>query len=148
MTCNTGWCCAGCVDGSLSMLVPLDEQTFKRLDALQKLMTLALPHHAGLNPKSFRCASVYVCVCARVCMCFCVFVVCVCGVCVCTCVCVCVCACVCACVWEIACVCLCVSLSMCVCVCCARTTSFGGRIHTQVVQIVRRHDALAVPECD
>ena len=50
VTCNTGWCCAGCVDGSLSMLVPLDEQTFKRLDALQKLMTLALPHHAGLNP--------------------------------------------------------------------------------------------------
>ena len=44
----------GTVEGGLGALLPVDEVTFKRLLALQKLMTYALPHAGGLNPKDFR----------------------------------------------------------------------------------------------
>jgi CPSF A subunit region len=41
-------------DGGISNLIPIDELTFKRLLALQKLMLYTLPHVACLNPKSWR----------------------------------------------------------------------------------------------
>jgi cleavage and polyadenylation specificity factor subunit 1 len=44
----------GTVDGGVGSFVPVDEVQFKRLIALQKLMTYALPHAAGLNPKDHR----------------------------------------------------------------------------------------------
>ncbi len=43
-----------CPDGSLGMLVPLQEGVFKRLGALHNRMVSTLGHFAGLNPKSFR----------------------------------------------------------------------------------------------
>lgn len=42
------------MDGGIGSFVPTDELTFKRLLALQKLMTYALPHDCGLNPKDYR----------------------------------------------------------------------------------------------
>ena len=44
----------GTVDGGIGMFVPLAEKEFKRLYTLQTLMTHALPHNCGLNPKGFR----------------------------------------------------------------------------------------------
>lgn len=44
----------GTTSGALCLLAPLDEMTFKRLLALQKLMNFVLPHFGGLNPKGFR----------------------------------------------------------------------------------------------
>lgn len=41
-------------DGSISMLVPISELTYRRLYTLQTIMMNALPQNAGLNPKEFR----------------------------------------------------------------------------------------------
>lgn len=54
------------MDGGLGAFVPVDEVSFKRLLALQKLMTYALPHMAGLNPKDFRCVPMWCAVCVFV----------------------------------------------------------------------------------
>ncbi|KAJ6387633.1 hypothetical protein OIU78_017361 [Salix suchowensis] len=42
------------LDGSIGCIAPLDELTFRRLQSLQKKLVDAVPHVAGLNPKSFR----------------------------------------------------------------------------------------------
>ncbi|KAF2311761.1 hypothetical protein GH714_026561 [Hevea brasiliensis] len=42
------------LDGSIGCLAPLDELTFRRLQSLQKKLIDAVPHVAGLNPRSFR----------------------------------------------------------------------------------------------
>ncbi|GJQ92532.1 cleavage and polyadenylation specificity factor subunit 1 [Tanacetum coccineum] len=44
----------GTLDGSMGCIAPLDELTFRRLQSLQKKLIDAVPHVAGLNPKSFR----------------------------------------------------------------------------------------------
>ncbi|KAI4363631.1 hypothetical protein MLD38_019823 [Melastoma candidum] len=44
----------GTLDGSIGCVAPLDELTFRRLQSLQKKLVDAVPHVAGLNPKSFR----------------------------------------------------------------------------------------------
>ncbi|KAK1575122.1 hypothetical protein Q3G72_002835 [Acer saccharum] len=44
----------GTLDGSLGCIAPLDELTFRRLQSLQKKLVDAVPHVAGLNPRSFR----------------------------------------------------------------------------------------------
>lgn len=44
----------GTLDGSIGCIAPLDELTFRRLQSLQKKLVDAVPHVAGLNPKSFR----------------------------------------------------------------------------------------------
>lgn len=44
----------GTLDGSIGCVAPLDELTFRRLQSLQKRLVDAVPHVAGLNPKSFR----------------------------------------------------------------------------------------------
>lgn len=44
----------GTLDGSLGCVAPLDELTFRRLQSLQKKLVDAVPHVAGLNPRSFR----------------------------------------------------------------------------------------------
>lgn len=44
----------GTLDGSIGCIAPLDELTFRRLQSLQKKLIDAVPHVAGLNPKSFR----------------------------------------------------------------------------------------------
>lgn len=44
----------GTLDGGLGCIAPLDELTFRRLQSLQKKLVDAVPHVAGLNPKSFR----------------------------------------------------------------------------------------------
>ncbi|KAJ8752855.1 hypothetical protein K2173_008590 [Erythroxylum novogranatense] len=44
----------GTLDGSIGCIAPLDELTFRRLQALQKKLVDAVPHVAGLNPRSFR----------------------------------------------------------------------------------------------
>ena len=44
----------GTHDGSVSIVQPVDEIAFKRLFALQARLITAIPHFAGLNPKSFR----------------------------------------------------------------------------------------------
>ncbi|KAF9008327.1 CPSF A subunit region-domain-containing protein [Cyathus striatus] len=44
----------GSTDGSLSALVTVDEQPFKRLQLLQGQLTRNIQHAAGLNPKAFR----------------------------------------------------------------------------------------------
>lgn len=49
--------CAGSIDGSLSMLTPLNDPTFKRLHLLQGQLTRNIQHVAGLNPKAFRYAT-------------------------------------------------------------------------------------------
>eukprot|EP00897_Mesotaenium_endlicherianum_P010246 jgi/Mesen1/924/ME000117S00085 len=45
--------CGG-LDGSISMVAPLDERTFRRLQDLQKRLVDAVPHVAGLHPRAFR----------------------------------------------------------------------------------------------
>ncbi|KAL8217963.1 hypothetical protein R6Q57_021336 [Mikania cordata] len=42
------------LDGSIGCIAPLDELTFRRLQSLQKKLVDAVPHVAGLNPRSFR----------------------------------------------------------------------------------------------
>ena len=42
------------VDGGLSLIAPVDEDTFARLLTLQTSMLYGIPHCAGLNPKAFR----------------------------------------------------------------------------------------------
>lgn len=44
----------GTLDGSIGCVAPLDELTFRRLQSLQRKLVDAVPHVAGLNPKSFR----------------------------------------------------------------------------------------------
>lgn len=44
----------GTLDGSVGCIAPLDELTFRRLQSLQKKLVDAVPHIAGLNPRSFR----------------------------------------------------------------------------------------------
>ncbi|XP_024029666.1 cleavage and polyadenylation specificity factor subunit 1 [Morus notabilis] len=44
----------GALDGSIGCIAPLDELTFRRLQSLQKKLVDAVPHVAGLNPRSFR----------------------------------------------------------------------------------------------
>lgn len=44
----------GTLDGSFGCIAPLDEVTFRRLQSLQKKLVDAVPHVAGLNPRSFR----------------------------------------------------------------------------------------------
>lgn len=44
----------GTLDGSIGCIAPLDELTFRRLQSLQKKLFDAVPHVAGLNPRSFR----------------------------------------------------------------------------------------------
>ncbi|THH20311.1 hypothetical protein EW146_g1016 [Bondarzewia mesenterica] len=44
----------GSPDGSLTALIPVDEETFKRLYLLQGQLTRNVQHTAGLNPKAFR----------------------------------------------------------------------------------------------
>ncbi|CAH2070334.1 unnamed protein product [Thlaspi arvense] len=42
------------LDGSFGCIAPLDEVAFRRLQSLQKKLVDAVPHVAGLNPRSFR----------------------------------------------------------------------------------------------
>lgn len=44
----------GNLDGGVGCIAPLDELTFRRLQSLQRKLVDAVPHVAGLNPKSFR----------------------------------------------------------------------------------------------
>ncbi|GMH19709.1 hypothetical protein Nepgr_021550 [Nepenthes gracilis] len=44
----------GTLDGGIGCIAPLDELTFRRLQSLQKKLVDAVPHVAGLNPRSFR----------------------------------------------------------------------------------------------
>lgn len=40
--------------GSIALLTPLDESTYRRLSALQTALTSVLEHPAGLNPRAYR----------------------------------------------------------------------------------------------
>ncbi|XP_062342830.1 cleavage and polyadenylation specificity factor subunit 1 [Osmerus eperlanus] len=42
------------LDGGIGLLLPMQEKTYRRLLMLQNALNTMLPHHAGLNPKSFR----------------------------------------------------------------------------------------------
>ncbi|KAL4582957.1 hypothetical protein LXL04_007519 [Taraxacum kok-saghyz] len=44
----------GTLDGGVGCVAPLDELTFRRLQSLQKKLVDAVPHVAGLMPRSFR----------------------------------------------------------------------------------------------
>ncbi|KAJ4835898.1 hypothetical protein Tsubulata_006157 [Turnera subulata] len=44
----------GTLDGSIGCVAPLDELIFRRLQSVQKKLVDAVPHVAGLNPRSFR----------------------------------------------------------------------------------------------
>ncbi|KAL6127024.1 hypothetical protein ACLB2K_075069 [Fragaria x ananassa] len=44
----------GTLDGSIGSIAPLEELTFRRLQSLQNKLVDAVPHVAGLNPRSFR----------------------------------------------------------------------------------------------
>uniref|UniRef100_A0A8C5DHV7 Cleavage and polyadenylation specificity factor subunit 1 n=1 Tax=Gouania willdenowi TaxID=441366 RepID=A0A8C5DHV7_GOUWI len=46
------------LDGGIGLLLPMQEKTYRRLLMLQNALNFMLPHHAGLNPKAFRSASV------------------------------------------------------------------------------------------
>jgi cleavage and polyadenylation specificity factor subunit 1 len=43
--------------GSIGLITPLDESTYRRLSALQGQLTSVLEHPAGLNPKAYRAGS-------------------------------------------------------------------------------------------
>lgn len=43
------------LDGGVGLLLPMQEKTYRRLLMLQNALTTMLSHHAGLNPKAFRC---------------------------------------------------------------------------------------------
>lgn len=56
------WCSAlfipvpiATLDGGVGLLLPMQEKTYRRLLMLQNALTTMLSHHAGLNPKAFRC---------------------------------------------------------------------------------------------
>lgn len=40
--------------GSIALVTPLDEATYRRLSALQTTLTSILEHPAGLNPRAYR----------------------------------------------------------------------------------------------
>ncbi|XP_072956433.1 probable cleavage and polyadenylation specificity factor subunit 1 isoform X1 [Typha angustifolia] len=42
------------LDGSIGCIAPLDELTYRRLQALQRKLVDVVPHVCGLNPRSFR----------------------------------------------------------------------------------------------
>ncbi|XP_038999549.1 cleavage and polyadenylation specificity factor subunit 1-like isoform X2 [Hibiscus syriacus] len=44
----------GTLDGSFGCIAPLEELAFRRLQSLQRKLVDAVPHVAGLNPRSFR----------------------------------------------------------------------------------------------
>ncbi|KAI6653121.1 hypothetical protein LOD99_3957 [Oopsacas minuta] len=44
------------LDGSIGLIVPLSEKTFRRLQTLQSRLVQCIQHPAGLNPKSYRLA--------------------------------------------------------------------------------------------
>lgn len=44
----------GTLDGGIGSIAPLEELTFRRLQSLQNKLVDAVPHVAGLNPRSFR----------------------------------------------------------------------------------------------
>lgn len=44
----------GNVDGSVGIIIPIEEEIYDRLLTLQSMMVSGLPHFAGLNPKAFR----------------------------------------------------------------------------------------------
>lgn len=48
------------LDGGIGMLLPMQEKTYRRLLMLQNALNTMLPHHAGLNPKAFRCSCCYI----------------------------------------------------------------------------------------
>ncbi|KAL1925408.1 uncharacterized protein VTP21DRAFT_291 [Calcarisporiella thermophila] len=47
-------CLCGTLDGSLGLITPIPEKSFKRLQLLQGQLVNGLQHPAGLNPKAFR----------------------------------------------------------------------------------------------
>ena len=44
----------GTMDGSIGLLIPLDERMYKRLALLQQIMCMVIPTSLALNPKDFR----------------------------------------------------------------------------------------------
>jgi len=44
----------GTLDGALGILMPTDEQTYVKLSALQRALTVVVPSPIGLNPRTFR----------------------------------------------------------------------------------------------
>ena len=42
------------LDGSVGMLLPMVEKTYRRLLMLQNTLTNGISHIGGLNPKSYR----------------------------------------------------------------------------------------------
>ncbi|XP_052818827.1 cleavage and polyadenylation specificity factor subunit 1-like isoform X2 [Mya arenaria] len=42
------------LDGSIGLLLPINEKTYRRLLMLQNALSIQMPHTAGLNPKSYR----------------------------------------------------------------------------------------------
>lgn len=40
--------------GALSLVTAVDEQMYRRLNALQTFLTASLDHHCGLNPRAYR----------------------------------------------------------------------------------------------
>ena len=42
------------LDGGLGYVLPCNEKTYRRLLMLQNVLVNAIPHSAGLNPKSYR----------------------------------------------------------------------------------------------
>jgi len=42
------------LDGAIGAVAPLSEESYRRLLALQNLLVNAIPHHAGLNPRTWR----------------------------------------------------------------------------------------------
>jgi cleavage and polyadenylation specificity factor subunit 1 len=50
-------CSKATLDGSIGYVIPISEKTFRRLFMLQNVLTYMIPHHAALNPKSYRCDS-------------------------------------------------------------------------------------------
>ena len=44
----------GSTDGSLGLVVPVDERTYRRLALLQQIMGMAIEASCGLNPREFR----------------------------------------------------------------------------------------------
>ena len=49
----------GTLDGGLGAVVPVIETVYRRLQMLERRLTLGLPHRAGLNPRAFRSVTVY-----------------------------------------------------------------------------------------
>ena len=44
----------GGTDGSISLLLPMDETDYRRLDTLSNKLNTEIPHFAGLNPRAYR----------------------------------------------------------------------------------------------